>query len=47
MGRKVISIEPFPDNIIRLHKAAFLDKTYDNIILLKHGLSKKEMNLNY
>ena len=41
MGRKVISIEPFPDNILRLHKAAYLAKTYDNIILLKHGLSNK------
>jgi len=41
MGRKVVTVEPFYDNILRIHKAAFLEKTFKNIILIKNAISNK------
>ena len=41
MGRKVVTVEPFHDNILRIHKAAYLEKTYKNIILIKNAISNK------
>ena len=41
MGRKVVTVEPFHDNILRIHKAAYLEKTYKNILLIKNAISNK------
>ena len=41
MGQKVISIEPFYDNIIRIHKSAVLENTKDKITLINNALSNK------
>ena len=41
LGRKVVTVEPFHDNIQRIHKAAYLEKTYSNIILIKNAISNK------
>ena len=41
MNRKVVTVEPFHDNILRIHKAAFLEKTFKNIILIKNAISNK------
>jgi FkbM family methyltransferase len=41
MGRKVLCVEPFYDNIIRIHKAAQLEKLYNDIIVIKNALSNK------
>ena len=53
MGRKVVTVEPFHENILRIHKASFLDRTYNNILLIKNAISnmrneikKLEPNLN-
>ena len=40
-GRKVITVEPFHDNILRLHKASTTDKTQSRITLIKNALSNK------
>ena len=39
MGRKVVTVEPFYENILRIHKASYLEKTYDNILLIKNAIS--------
>lgn len=39
MGRKVVTVEPFYENILRIHKASYLDKTYNNILLIKNAIS--------
>jgi FkbM family methyltransferase len=41
MGRRVISVEPFHDNILRLHKAAKLENLTDNIMLFTNAISNK------
>ena len=41
LGRKVITVEPFYDNILRIHKASYLEKTDANIILIKNAISNK------
>ena len=41
MNRKVETVEPFHDNILRIHKAAYLEKTYKNILLIKNAISNK------
>jgi FkbM family methyltransferase len=51
MGHHVISIEPFYDNIIRMHKSAYLDKTTDKITVFQNALSNqrneiKRLNAN-
>ncbi len=41
LGRKVVTVEPFHDNILRIHKAAYLENTYSNITLIKNAISNK------
>ncbi len=41
MGRKVVTVEPFYDNIIRIHKAATKAKVQDKITLVTNALSDK------
>ena len=41
MGHKVVSIEPFYENIIRIHKAAYLEKIHANIVLITNAVSNK------
>ena len=41
MGRDVLTVEPFHDNVIRIHKAATLENTQNKITLLKNALSNK------
>ena len=41
LNRKVISIEPFYDNIIRLHKSSQIEDISNNIILITNGVSDK------
>jgi FkbM family methyltransferase len=40
-GTKVLAVEPFYDNQIRLHKAALLSSTSDRITLITNALSDK------
>ena len=44
-GRKVIAVEPFYDNFIRIHKAAQLENLTQNIILVINGISDKRGKL--
>jgi len=41
MGRKVVTVEPFHDNILRIHKAATKANLQDRITLVKNALSDK------
>ena len=41
MGHKVVSVEPFYENIIRIHKSSYLANTYSNIILITNAISNK------
>ncbi len=41
MGRQVLTVEPFYDNIVRLHKAATEEKIQNKIKLVKNALSNK------
>ena len=41
LNRTVISVEPFYDNYKRLHRAAILENTTANIILVTNGISDK------
>ncbi len=41
MGNKVVAIEPFHDNILRIHKASQLENTFDRITLIKNAVSNK------
>ena len=41
MGHKVVAIEPFHDNILRIHKASQMENTFSNIILIKNAVSNK------
>jgi FkbM family methyltransferase len=41
MGRDVVTVEPFYDNIIRIHKAATQENIQNKITLLKNALSNK------
>lgn len=41
MGNRVVAVEPFNDNILRIHKSAYLEKTYNNIVLVKNAISDK------
>ena len=40
-GCDVVAIEPFQDNILRIHKAANLEKIQNKITLVKNALSNK------
>ncbi|CAF0856828.1 unnamed protein product [Brachionus calyciflorus] len=41
MEREVLAVEPFHDNILRIHKASQLENTTKKITLVKNGLSNK------
>ena len=41
MGYQVVSVEPFYENVLRIHKASYLDKTYRNIVLINNAVSNK------
>lgn len=41
LGRKVISVEPFYDNILRIHKAASLENISNKITLVRNAISKE------
>ena len=41
MGRDVITVEPFYDNILRIHKASKEEKIEARIKLIKNALSDK------
>jgi FkbM family methyltransferase len=41
MGRDVLAIEPFQDNILRIHKAVSLENLQDRIVLIKNAISNK------
>lgn len=45
LGRKVVAVEPFYHNYIRIHKSAQLESTVDNIILVTNGLSDRRGDL--
>ena len=38
MNRKVVAVEPFIDNIYRIHKAAKLENVESNIVLIQNAL---------
>jgi len=41
MGSKVVTVEPFYENIIRIHKASTLEKLQDRITLVRNAVSGK------
>jgi FkbM family methyltransferase len=41
IGRDVIAVEPFHDNILRIHKAAKTENIANKITLIKNGISNK------
>ena len=41
MGHNVLIVEPFEDNILRIHKAVYLEYLQDRIVLVKNALSNK------
>ena len=41
MGRQVLTVEPFYDNVLRIHKAAKSDNTTSLITLITNALSNK------
>ncbi len=45
MGRDVISVEPFHDNILRIHKAATYERLQNRITLIQNGVSNKRNEL--
>lgn len=47
LGNKVVAVEPYYDNILRIHKAAFLENIQDNIILIQNAISNKRNEIKY
>ena len=47
MGHHVISIEPYLDNILRIHKASTIEKTNKFITLFQNGISNRRNELKY
>ena len=45
-GRKVISVEPFYENYLRIQKAAQIENLTNNIILITNGISDKKGQIN-
>jgi len=41
LGKDVVAVEPFHDNILRIHKAAKTENITDKITLIKNGISNK------
>jgi FkbM family methyltransferase len=46
MGRQVIAVEPFIDNLIRIHKSAVLENLQDRILLVSNAVSNQRNHLN-
>ena len=50
MGHHVISVEPFYDSLLRIHKASVLEHTHNKIILIHNAVSNRRREtkvLNY
>ena len=45
MGHDVVIVEPFEDNILRIHKAVYLEYLQDRIVLVKNALSNKRNDI--
>ena len=45
LGRDVISIEPFEDNILRIHKAAQMENLQKKILVIKNVISNRKNEL--
>jgi FkbM family methyltransferase len=45
MGHDVIAIEPFFDNLLRIHKAAFIERTLSRITLVYNAISNRRNEL--
>ena len=41
LGHKVLAVEPFYDNILRIHKGSYMEKIYNNIVLIQNAISDK------
>ncbi len=41
MGHKVLAVEPFYDNILRLHKAATIERIVNKITLVQNAITNK------
>ena len=41
MGHKVFVVEPFYDNIVRIHKSATLNRVQDKIVIVQNAVSDK------
>jgi FkbM family methyltransferase len=41
MGHSVVAVEPFEDNVVRIHKAAYLENITDKITLIKNAIADK------
>jgi len=41
MGHNVVIIEPFEENILRIHKAVYLEYLQDKVVLVKNAISNK------
>ena len=41
MGLRVLAVEPFYDNILRLHKAASIEKLENKITVIQNAISNK------
>ena len=50
MGHHVISVEPFHDSLLRIHKASHLEHTQNKIVLINNAISNRRREvrqLNY
>jgi len=41
LGHKVLAVEPFYDNILRIHKSSYMEKIHNNIVLIQNAISDK------
>ena len=41
MGHQVLAVEPFHDNILRLHKSAYIENVFNKIVLIQNAISNK------
>jgi len=41
LGHRVLAVEPFYDNILRIHKGSYMEKIYNNIVLIQNAISDK------
>lgn len=47
MGHHVICLEPYYDNVLRIHKASHVQNIQDKIILLNNAISSKRNELKF